>query len=209
MKSFIQSFLRFLGANAATVVALSSMLIALASLAVTIDTQREDRRYKELSIRPHVGVGAHVSDFNFAYTNAGYGHAFLARIKFGYGGKCYSSDTSPPDIFEENINRFYDKAANDLYLATVPVDMDRKQKDFNVTTSPLIIGETIRAGDKHSIFYFEPDTLKAVLLAKPNVLAQYRNAFARASSQLPILVTYCSATGQYCEDVPTADETCR
>lgn len=204
----IQDLRRFIGGNGSSIIALSSMLIALVSLVVAIQSQGRDREYKELAIRPHVAVGAHVSDFSFGYTNAGYGHAFIDRISFGYDGKCYSSDRLSEDAFDEAYSKFIEQAANDLYISGAPSDMDRKIKSFNVTLDPLLVGGTIRAGEKYSMFYFEPDTLKALLAVNSEILTRYRNAFAKAASKLPLSVRYCSATGLYCEDVTTQNPVC-
>jgi hypothetical protein len=113
----LKRFFGWVGTNSATIIALSSVFIALLSLYFTIKAQERDALYKELSIKPIIIVAANVSDFSFGYRNSGYGYGVASRIAFAFEGKCYSSDKNSNRDFYAAYSQFMDAVAKSLYDA--------------------------------------------------------------------------------------------
>jgi hypothetical protein len=204
----LKRILELLGANVSTVVALSSMFIALTSLVFTINAQRTDLLYKELAIKPILIVAANVSDFSFGYRNSGYGYGIASRVAFASEGKCYSSDKSSTKDFYAAYAKFIEANAKTLYDALLRVKLKPEVKGFHVTQQELDPGMPIRPGESFAVFYLEDPSRDALLRADDTSLNQVRAEFRRIASHIPLTVTFCSATGMSCEAVGTEDETC-
>jgi hypothetical protein len=78
----------WISARGASIVAISSVAIALASLYLTIQAQKEDRTYKELMIRPSISISVHPHDFSVGFRNDGLGPARFEEIIYHLGGEC-------------------------------------------------------------------------------------------------------------------------
>jgi hypothetical protein len=205
---YIKRFIGFIGTNVAVIVALSSLFVACLSVYFTIQAQKADIEYKELAIRPAVGIGADVSNFSIFLTNAGYGHAIVRRVVLGVDGKCYSSDNEA--TFEEAYSRFSTYVLGEIYQKSYPQVDVKGLRDVFVTAGGILdAGAVIRAGDKFQIFYLEPAALAQLTKLDLKTITEIRNKFGRAVSMMPFRVEYCSATGKYCEIVDTKNQQCK
>jgi|tagenome__1003787_1003787.scaffolds.fasta_scaffold20269884_2 hypothetical protein len=205
----VKGILDWFGTNSATVIALSSLFVALLSLYFTIEAQNRDALYKELSIKPIVIVAANVSDFSFGYRNSGYGYGVARRVAFAFDGKCYSSDNNPINEFQAAYSKFMDATANKLYESILRVKLKPDVKGFHVTQQSLDAGFPIRPGEVFLTFFLEDSSRDALLKADGASLNQARAEFRRVASHIPLNVTFCSATGLSCDVIATEDETCQ
>lgn len=205
---YVKRLLGFFGANAAVITALSSLFVACLSLYFTIQAQNADIAYKELAIRPTLGIGADVSNFSIYLTNSGYGHAIVHRVAIGVEGKCYSSDDEA--TFDEAYNRFEVSVLNEVFQKSYPPGDIKSLRDVFITGGGHVDnGSVIRAGEKFQMFYLEPAALALLTKLDLKTLTGIRNSFARAVSMLPYRVEYCSATGKYCEVIDTKNQQCQ
>jgi hypothetical protein len=205
---FIKNVFGFIGANAAVIVALSSLFVACMSLHFTIQAQKTEMDYKELAIRPTLGIGADVSNFSVYLTNSGYGHAIVHRVAFGVEGKCFSSDDEA--TFDDAYSRFEVNVLNEVYQKSYPPADIKSLRDVFVTGGGHVDnGSVIRAGEKFQMFYLEPAALTLLTKLDLKTLTGVRSNFARAVSMMPYRVEYCSATGKYCEAIDTRNQHCK
>lgn len=208
--NYLNRILGFVAKNVAVIVALSSLFVAGLSLYFTIQAQDADIAYKELAIRPTVGIGADVSNFMIYLTNAGYGHAIVHRVSFGLDGKCYSSDTTDETAYEEAYSRFQSFILNEVYQKSYPATDIKSLRDVFVTGGGHIDnGTVVRAGERFQMFYLEPAALALLTKLDLKTLTVIRNNFSRAVSTMPLRIEYCSATGRYCEIIDTKNRQCK
>jgi hypothetical protein len=208
--NYLKRVLGFVAKNVAVIVALSSLFVACLSLYFTIQAQKADMTYKELAIRPAVGIGADVSNFTIYLTNSGYGHAIVHRVAFGVEGKCYSSDMPDETAYEDAYSRFEFYILNEVYQKSYPATDIKSLRDVFVTTGGhLDNGSVIRADEKFQMFYLEPAALALLTKLDLKTLTGIRNNFSRAVSTMPLRIEYCSATGQYCEIIDTKNQQCK
>jgi hypothetical protein len=204
----IKKILGSIASNVAVIVALSSFFVACLSLYFTIQAQKTDMEYKELAIRPTLGIGADVSNFSIYLTNSGYGHAIVHRVSLGVEGKCYSSDDEAS--FDEAYSRFEVSVLNEVYQKSYPPADIKSLRDVFVTGGGHVDnGSVIRAGERFQMFYLEPAALALLTKLDLKTLTGIRNNFARAVSMMPYRVEYCSATGKYCEIIDTRNQQCK
>lgn len=206
--NFVKRFWIWLGRNATTTIALSSLCIALVSLIYTIRAQQNDAAYKELSIKPIVGVAANVSDFSLSYTNAGYGVGIVSRVSFAHDGKCYASDKIADKDFYEAYSKFMDATATRIYDSLVLPRLSTDLSGIHITEQAIDPSFAIRPGETFSVFYVDKPSIETILKADSATLNQARKSFANAARKIALNVTFCSATGQSCSTVATEDETC-
>jgi hypothetical protein len=205
----LKRILGWVGTNSATIIALSSVFIALLSLYFTIQAQERNALYKELSIKPIIIAAANVSDFSFGYRNSGYGYGVASRVAFAFDGKCYSSDKNSEDDFYTAYSKFMDATTKNLYDALLRIKLKPDVKGFHVLQQQLDPGFPIRPGEVFTAFFLEDPSRDALLKSDDASLNQARAEFRRIASHIPLNVTFCSATGMSCEAVGTEDEICR
>lgn len=210
--NYLKRILSFVRKNVAIIVALSSLFVACLSLFFTIQAQDADITYKELAIRPTVGIGAEVSNFMMYLTNAGYGHAIVHRVAFGVDGKCYSSDMPDEAAFNDAYERFQEWVMTEVYEKSLPqtaFKSSAKREVFVTSGGQIVNGSIVRAGEKYRMFYFEPEALAQLTKLDLRTITDARNKFSHAVSMIPFRVEYCSATGKYCEIINTKNQQCR
>lgn len=207
---YIKRALWFVAANAAVIIALSSLFVAGLSLYFAIEAQRIDLAYKELSIRPILSIEANVSDFDIQLRNAGYGHAVISRVVFGLDGRCFDSDIDDNASYDLAYEKFQAWMLSDVFGSSFSQETKKPiNADALITVRPIDRGAVIRAGETFRMFYLEPGTLKVLNTMEPEPLTKARNAFSLAVSQLPFRLDYCSATGEFCGYIDTNNNYCQ
>jgi hypothetical protein len=179
------------------------------SLYFTIEAQKLDRQYREVSIQPRVGLLGEVDDFSIVLANEGLGPAFIQRVTLGVAGKCYSSEVSTRADFSQAVDQFNIQVREEVYDKALPKISDKKKPlDVQMTMTPFHDGLTIRAGNKIAIFKLHNAVLKEIEKLDYRTITTAKIDFAKAVSQLSLAIEYCSATGLFCETIKTENETC-
>jgi hypothetical protein len=186
--------------NAALLTAISSMLIAAASLYYTIDAQRTDREYKEVAIQPRLWLGGDWEDLSLTFMNTGLGPAIIDSIVLKVGDKCKSTDDFEPDEWAEVFTTFATENIDGLFAKTLPPMPWVKggKRKYDTQTDILRVGDTVRPGDKTFIIRLDPGTLKELVQIDSTELLGAKQKFATAAFSIPIRIAACSATGRTC-----------
>ena len=190
----------WIGRNAAIFTAISSILIAAASLYYTIDAQRTDREYKEVAIQPRLWLGGEPENFGLTLKNTGLGPAIVGTIVIRVGGQCKSSDDYAPDEWINIFSSFVTELVDPLYTKTLPKLPAPKGQaaKFNVQSNILTVGDSLRPGDKYPIIYLDRDTMDGLSQVDSTERVQAEHKFAAAAYDVPMRILLCSATGRTC-----------
>jgi hypothetical protein len=190
----------WIGQNAALLTAISSMLIAAASLYYAVDAQRTDRAYKEVAIQPRLWLGGDWDDLSLTFINRGLGPAIIDSIVLKVGDKCKSTDDFEPDEWAEVFTAFANEIIDGLYTKTLPPMPWVKggKRNYDVQTDILRVGDSVRPGDKKFIIRLDPGTLKELTQIDSTELLRAKQKFAIAAFNVPIRIVACSATGRTC-----------
>jgi hypothetical protein len=201
MKRF---FARNALALASIVVAASSLFVAIISLRYSVEAQKEDAEYKELSIRPRLQVGAG-SNFSVLLENVGLGPAQFQRIIFSDGDHCLDTDA----VHDwPQADKFFDEFSNAIMnyvLVGMPASVDKKPlpipkpKGFVPST-----GIILKAGESLPLFSFDPNEMDAYVAAltkltdksAPDIIEKQ---FMHKGIKIPIYIRYCSLSGRFCD----------
>src|SRR3954470_412313 len=101
--------MRFFLRHGSLIVSINSIVIALMSLWLTIDSARIDREYKEAMVLPHLD---HVTrDFSVRLKNTGLGPAVIKRVLLNTASACYDSER---DHSSAEVMRAYSDWATQL-----------------------------------------------------------------------------------------------
>jgi hypothetical protein len=194
---------RFFGAfakSAPTIVAMSSMFIAALSLYHTVDAQRRDLEYKEISIQPRPSLLPVFADMSLSIKNLGLGPAVIQQIDFEQDGQCVSSAGKDASEWQKIYAAFLNATAVTVYsrsLSLVPkTPGDKKKFDFELDA--LQVNDTIRAGEDRYLFRLAPGTLKLFRGADTSVQVAAADKFSQNAYTVPIIIHACSATGRTC-----------
>jgi len=110
----------FFGRNIATIVSISSIVIAFQSLRYSIESQERDAEYKEISIQPRPTLMPLSEDMSLSVRNLGLGPAVVKQIFFEQDGRCISSYEKSTSEWENLYRPFLMKIAADVYSKSLP-----------------------------------------------------------------------------------------
>jgi hypothetical protein len=211
MCRWLRRAVAFISANASSIIAISSLMIAGFSLYLTIHAQSQDRAYKELMIKPALAIGADNVDFSLTFRNVGVGPAEIKSVVYYFNGHCLSM--IQPD--GRHVNRENYAEVSQAIKARV-FDGVFSRPLFEPLTNTLVkiqalMPETAIGSEKEWVI-FKPDevTLSEIRdklsRMEPHFAQSLRNTFLREALTLPIGLKYCSMSGGYC-DTNLKDET--
>lgn len=196
LKKFFGAFAK----SASTIVAMSSMFIAALSLYHTVDAQRRDLEYKEISIQPRPSLLPVFADMSLSIKNLGLGPAVISQIDFEQDGKCISSAGKDASEWQRIYAAFLNMTAVTVYSKSLPpmsgAPGDKKKFDFEVDA--LQVNDTIRAGEDRYLFRLAPGTLKIFRGVDTSAQVAAADKFSRNAYTVPIVIHACSATGRTC-----------
>ena len=190
-------------ALASIVVAISSLFVAVVSLRYTVQSQQEDRAYKELMIQPILQIVSDTDTGSVIVANTGLGPAKIGRVLFHSKEHCIDTDSVKFENnadFEKYIHNFGD-AISEHMLVGMPVD-DRIKTLPAARSGILPPGTIIPAGKEMDLFKFNPDDLRKLLTKLDTSPGEYHQMFldnfAKRGSSIPIQMEYCSLSGNFC-----------
>lgn len=200
-----QFFRRNALALASLAVAVSSLFVAIISLRYSVNAQKEDAAYKELSIRPRLQVAA-AGDFSVLLENVGLGPAEIRRIVFFDNNHCFDTDS----VHDWNQgHKFFDDFTNaviNYILVGMPAITDKKSAAIPIPkVSVPTTGVILKADETLPLVSFDPQEMTAYLAAltrltdksAPDVVEKQ---FMHKGITTPIYIRYCSLSGRFCDD---------
>jgi hypothetical protein len=204
VRAAIKPILKFFEARSASILAVSSVVIAGCSLYLTITAQREDRAYKELLIKPSIAIQTHATDFSVEFANEGLGPAEIKAVAYQFGGKCLSllddDGTVSKTQYDEASAGIRQRLLTDIFNFEIP---NTPGTLVNIRTSLLLPKSILAAGGKHVIFRID-DTSLELFRSKVNALdlplrQSILDKFTGMALTIPISIKYCSMSGKYCQ----------
>jgi hypothetical protein len=140
-----QRVVKFIGKHGATLIAIASLAIATFSLHLTIQSQKEDRAYKELMIRPDLSIGVSTDDFSIWIENYGLGPAKVKDVAYRIGNDCVSlMDTH--DVSVANIKSVF----SDVRVRILKDVLDAATSNTQIVDeiNPIVPGTVMPVGKK-------------------------------------------------------------
>jgi hypothetical protein len=197
-------FLQFLSANPALPISLASLVVAGASLWLAYTVQSRDAYYKELSITPLLVLNLD-SSFTLRMRNVGLGPALIKEWALQFDGKCYRAEK----LNDAKINELTGHLTNRL-LHDVLKDLPSPFSPANPFFAEYLMiqpGAHLDRGEESIFFRLAPEDAARINEAlKKLSQARYTEIttrFARAVSELPIVVEFCSISGKTCSKFGT------
>ena len=191
-------------ANASTIIAVSSMLIAGMSLYFTINAQRLDLEYKEVSIQPRVSLNGVGESLSMVLRNVGLGPAVITDVVLKVAGKCVRARTSSDAEWIKAFQDFTQAIIPDVFTKALSPAAWKSKKGFDVESDTIYIEDTIRPGDDRWLVRLDPGSMKEVAQIDRSEFAATKIKFAKSVYDAPIKIRYCSATGRTCGEVGEA-----
>ncbi len=190
---------------ASIVVAVCSLFVAVVSLRYTVNSQQEDRKYKELMIQPVLQIVSDTDAGSVLVANSGLGPAKILRVLFHSKDHCFDTDTIKLRSDQEFQKYAIDlvNAVHDHMFVGMPVDMDDRSKTLPAATGGVLPPDTIiQAGKEITLFKFDPTDLHTYLAKLDKIPGEYHQMFldnfTKRSSTIPIQIEYCSLSGEFC-----------
>jgi hypothetical protein len=137
--------IKFISKYAATPIAIASLAIATFSLHLSIQSQKEDRAYKELMIRPDLQIGVSTDDFSILIANYGLGPAKVKDVAYRIGNDCVSlMDTH--DVSVANIKSVF----SDVRVRILKDVLDAATSNTQIVDeiNPIVPGTVMPVGKK-------------------------------------------------------------
>jgi hypothetical protein len=207
----LKRFSRWIAEHGATIIAISSLGIALASIYLTIQAQKDDRTYRELMIRPSIAIRAYSHDFSVSFANDGLGPAEIEDIAYRFDDECIglldADGKYNRTAIEKARNGIFKRLFTDIFSFNVP-----GAETTAITTRDLLLlpKSIIAAGKEHRLFSVSESslpTLRSKLDALDHNFAQsLMDRFVGLAFTLPVSMKYCSMSGGYCRVAAQEDE---
>lgn len=196
----LKVFARWIGTNAAIIVAMSSVLIACLSLYFTIQAQQADLQYKEVAIAPRMWLGAEEERMSVSLRNNGLGPAIIEQVDIVSEGKCLSSGDMSREAFSEVYTSFLKGQLDKLYTKTLPEMpwFPGGRRNYDTDIRYVGPGDVIRAGESEPLVKLAEGSLIEYRQANSAYVAQANQKFSQAAYELPIRFLICSATRRTC-----------
>jgi hypothetical protein len=207
MRSRIARAFGFISKNGSSILAVSSVCIAIFSLYLTIQAQNDDRAYRELLIKPALATMSHTVDFSFAIQNNGLGPAQIKDIVYQFGGECISMlEADGIHLSQDNYYKVKEaiknRLLNEIFSFEIP---NAPSTPINTRGELLLPGSIIGPGKEVVLFRIDDsslETFRARLNALELKLSQaVRDQFSARALTLPVSIKYCSMSGKYCEAI--------
>jgi hypothetical protein len=186
---------------ASLVVAATSLFVAVLSLRYSVDAQKADAFYKELSIKPTLQLAA-TSLYQIKFDNVGLGPAEIRRVVFSDGTHCLDTDsvrdwTAAHAFFDEFTN-----AIQNYIVVSRPI-LDKRSARVPVpSVSVPSPGVTIKASDTLSVLSFNPNEMDAYIAYLVKIKSDARTIIEHYMMHrgltIPLYIYYCSLSGRYC-----------
>src|SRR5262249_41201468 len=93
------------GAVIPTIISIGALCVSGLAYWNTIMTQREEREYRELSIRPSLSRGVETLDYSVRIKNGGLGPAWIKRIGGQFDGTCFVFDGKSGGFADFQVDR--------------------------------------------------------------------------------------------------------
>lgn len=186
--------------NAAIITAVSSMVIASLSLYFTVNAQRTDLEYKEISIQPRLAMMGLSENMSLSIRNVGLGPAIVKQIDMLVAGKCVTSYGKSQEEWATLHTKFGYEILPELYSKTLPPMPWKKggKTRYNVEFNLINPGDAVRAGEDVYFVKLDEGTLKELSQVDIDDFAKAKSAFYVAAVAVPLRVEYCSATERMC-----------
>jgi hypothetical protein len=176
-------------------IALLSLTVAAASLYFGIDSQKTDREYKEITIRPYLMIQWDPNQVAIAVRNVGLGPAVIKKVIIKSAEKCevFSSDEQALEIqnrFKEVFVQLFGTVIEMIH----PADGGIAWHSIN----PLLPEMIIYTGDSETIFKIDPTAAADLMKRMPRQMGDIEQTIGERIAHIPIRVQYCSITGKWC-----------
>lgn len=192
--------------SASVIIAISSMFIAALSLYFSVNAQRVDAEYKEISIQPRPSLLPLFEDMSLSVRNLGLGPAVVKQINFERNGRCLSSYGMNPEEWQTMYSEFLQEIASEVYVKSLPPMPWRKggKKKFDFEMDILQMNDTVRANEDRYLFRLDSGTFKEFREAETTEQVVAKHKFAANAYAVPIIIVICSATNRTCMRVGEA-----
>jgi hypothetical protein len=192
---------KFISKHSPTLIAIASLAIATFSLHLTIQSQIEDRAYRELLIQPSLEVYTNSADFSIVFVNYGLGPAKVKDMTYRIGSDCLSLGNS----YSDNVSMLtVNRIEKDLHARLLRDVVALATSDTHLVVELLVLvpGTVIPVG-KEKTFVKVSQESQEVLSEKinewgPGLAKSLREKFLENSIKIPLAISYCSMSGRYC-----------
>jgi hypothetical protein len=202
---------RFFSKYGSLAVSVLSLAVAVGSLAFTVNAQKVDRDYKELSIRPRLQWSTNGVDLSVNLDNVGLGPAMIKSFGMRVDGKCTALARGNREL--EGRMR---ATLEDTLVASLGPEVAQSKliRSKYLQTRTYIPGfqETIIANKNIKLLNVEEVILMEIARVTiglgPQGLREMYDRFFQAMRRLGISVKYCSLTEGFCESNAMGDNAC-
>ena len=194
----------FVSANVGSIIAISSLLIAVFSLYLTIQAQREDRAYKELMIKPALELGADTIDFTLSLKNGGLGPAEIRDVVYYFNDHCLSMlQADGMHINRENYAEVNQSIQTRVFSDVFSLPLFEPFGNLTVKVQAAMPESIIGSDKEWFIFKVDESTLSELRSKiggmETHFAQSLRDKFLRQALTLPMALKYCSMSGNFCE----------
>ena len=187
-------------------VAASSVCVAVMSLWYTIDAQRSDQYYREISIQPSLGFHFSTGTYSISLDNKGLGPAKIARIITNFG-ECLDSKVVSAAEWDNSRIRVALALHQDLTdkVLTEAVWRINRARAPDLQVTIPVEEQMIIPGQKLDLIAMMPEQIapfnEEISRSDPQLKAKMTFIFADWARSVPIAVRSCSASGKFCRMV--------
>jgi hypothetical protein len=187
-----------------TLISICSLFVACLSLWFSIDAQRSDREYKEISIRPSLSFDVSDEYYSVLIKNSGLGPALIKRVGHKFTNSCVEFNEADPDSWERSILTTMQQHFAPYFIEGLLKAMRQfgfeYPEPFKARMHLPSPGTMISTGAEATFFRIEPVEAEKLRsrLRERGLLWQIQEKFAYLARETPIFMEYCSATGKFC-----------
>jgi hypothetical protein len=181
-------------------ISVSSLFVACLSLWFSIDAQRSDREYKEISIRPSLILDAAEENYSVKVKNNGLGPAVIKRIGYKFTGDCVEFDEANADGWVTPTRQPFGTYFLEGLIKAMREFGFEYPEPFKYQVHLPSPGLLISTGSEYAIFTLEPSEGEKLRnrLRDRGLVTQIQEKFFSLAREIPLFMDYCSATGKFC-----------
>lgn len=188
-------------------ISLRALNVSSAAYENTLVTQREEREYRELLIRPGLSRGFEMSDYSVRIKNGGLGPAWIKRIGGHFSDRCFVFDRKDDEGFVD----FYNNHLAPFILRRLVKALEQggiKLDDkFRVQTrSSMRLPRALLHKDEEMILVALLDEDAAMikkLVREHQAEKHIMKEFYSTATSIPLFIDYCSITEKWCYNEDT------
>lgn len=175
----------------------------------TIVSQREDREYRELSIRPGLSRAVETSDYSVRIKNGGLGPAWIKRIGGQFDGTCFVFDGKSGGFSDFQLNRVVPYVVSRLQIALREAGSEYDRPRIRARSWMRQPTALLHKDEEMIIVAIDPEDAAAIhkLVRERGVENQVTAKFTEIGVSLPLWIEYCSITEKWCHNMDT-NRTC-